>query len=171
MQNAIDDSKKSEHYEGRATRLENDTTISSDDPAAVKKLKEKLIKLEEQREKIKAYNKEQKKKGESIADAYHLSNLGQNIRSVKLRIEYLNKQENIEEIEETYGEITLKTDKDDNRVRLIFPGKPDDAVRTKLKQNGFRWSPYNGAWQRQLNNWSIRLAKEIAQEVKNGQVS
>jgi hypothetical protein len=149
------------------THLINDTTISSDDPAAVKKLKEKLTKLEEKREKIKAYNKEQKKKGEPIADAYHLSNLSQNIRSVKLRIEYLKKQENIEEIEETYGDITLKTDKDYNRVRLIFPGKPDDAIRAKLKSNGFRWSPYNGAWQRQLNSWALRLAKEIAQEVAN----
>ena len=131
--------------------------------AAIKKLQEKLIKLEGDREKIKEYNKEQRKKGESGADSYHLSNLGQNIRSVKQRIEYLKKQENIQDIEEIYGEITLKVDKEDNRVRLIFPGKPSEEIRTKLKSNGFRWSPYNVAWQRQLNNWSLKLAKDIAQ--------
>ncbi len=157
--------EKADYYKQKADGTENNNAISSDDPAAVKKLKDKLQKLEEQREKIKQHNKEQRKKGESGADSYHLSNLSQNINSVKKRIVYLQKQESIQEVEEKYGEITLKVDKDDNRVRLLFPGKPSDEVRTKLKSKGFRWSPYNGAWQRQLNEWSIRIARELAQEV------
>ena len=36
------------------------------------------------------------------------------------------------------------------RVQFIFPGKPDDETRTMLKENGFRWAPSQGAWQRQL---------------------
>ena len=40
---------------------------------------------------------------------------------------------------------------DENRIQLIFDGKPPAAVRGILKSNGFRWSPYNTAWQRNLN--------------------
>lgn len=38
----------------------------------------------------------------------------------------------------------------EDRLQLIFPGKPSDATRAVLKGRGFRWSPRNGAWQRQL---------------------
>lgn len=36
------------------------------------------------------------------------------------------------------------------RLQLMFDGKPDDDIRAVLKKNGFRWSPKNGTWQRQL---------------------
>lgn len=41
---------------------------------------------------------------------------------------------------------------DENRLQIIFEGKPDAAIRSELKSNGFRWAPSQGAWQRQLNN-------------------
>lgn len=44
-------------------------------------------------------------------------------------------------------------------VQLVFPGKPSEAVRTILKGYGFRWSPYEGAWQRQLNNAGRQAAQ------------
>lgn len=50
----------------------------------------------------------------------------------------------------------------DKRIRLVFEGKPDDAVRTRLKHGGFRWAPSVGAWQAFINNRSRYLAKEIA---------
>ena len=37
-----------------------------------------------------------------------------------------------------------------NRMNLYFDGIPSDEVRTILKKNGFRWSPYINAWTRQL---------------------
>ena len=46
------------------------------------------------------------------------------------------------------GSISL--DYDDNRLRIHYDDKPDPETITKLKQNGFRWSPRNKAWQAQL---------------------
>ncbi|HEV7352574.1 MAG TPA: hypothetical protein VGN74_05535 [Brevundimonas sp.] len=47
------------------------------------------------------------------------------------------------------------------RLQLIFPGKPDAATIAKLKENGFRWSPREGAWQRHLNNASRWAAERV----------
>ena len=41
---------------------------------------------------------------------------------------------------------------EENRLQIVFEGKPDAAIRAELKSNGFRWAPSQGAWQRQLNN-------------------
>ena len=38
----------------------------------------------------------------------------------------------------------------DNRLRLVFDGKPSAEVRSVLKRRGWRWSPSNMTWQRQL---------------------
>lgn len=38
----------------------------------------------------------------------------------------------------------------DDRLQLIFDDKPNEDLRTALKRNGYRWSPRNKAWQRQL---------------------
>lgn len=40
----------------------------------------------------------------------------------------------------------------EDRLQIIFPGKPDSETISKLKSNGFRWSPRFMAWQRQLNS-------------------
>ena len=47
------------------------------------------------------------------------------------------------------------------RVQLRFPGKPDDATRTLLKSHGFRWSPSQNAWQRQLTGNGKYAAKQV----------
>ena len=39
-----------------------------------------------------------------------------------------------------------------DRLQLRFPDKPDASVRSELKSRGFRWSPKEGAWQRQLTD-------------------
>ena len=53
---------------------------------------------------------------------------------------------------------------EENRLQLFYPGKPSEGVRTKLKHNGFRWSPTTGAWQRRLNNNARWAAENVLKE-------
>lgn len=44
----------------------------------------------------------------------------------------------------------VRLDYSDDRVRIIYNERPEKELITKLKSNGFKWSPSNSAWQRQL---------------------
>ena len=157
--------KKAEYYECKANNAQSSNSVSSDDPEAVQKLKEKLVKLEAEREAIKKYNKEAKKNGKEKTPAYMLSNLGANIRSVKQRIEHLLKLSNMETSEETIGDITLVKNVEENRVQIIFPSKPSKETIEKLKRSGFKWAPSQEAWQRHLGAYAENLAKQIIEEI------
>ncbi len=69
------------------------------------------------------------------------------------------KGQTFEEIE-TNGLILRKNTALD-RVQLIFPEKPDEEFRKDLKRSGFRWSPREGAWQRQLTRNGLYAANGI----------
>lgn len=48
---------------------------------------------------------------------------------------------------------------EDERYRIIFDGKPEQSVINLLKFNGFKWSPKNKAWQRQITTnarWAVK---------------
>ncbi|RMH38404.1 MAG: hypothetical protein D6694_12480, partial [Gammaproteobacteria bacterium] len=53
-----------------------------------------------------------------------------------------------------------------NRLKIEFPGKPDPDMIAELKRRGFRWSPRNKAWQRQLTNNARYAAQEILKRIK-----
>ena len=48
-----------------------------------------------------------------------------------------------------------------NRLQILFDGKPDEETRAALKSNGFRWSPKNQAWQRQLTRNAEYAARQV----------
>lgn len=48
-----------------------------------------------------------------------------------------------------------------NRLQILFDEKPDEGTRAKLKSHGFRWSPRNEAWQRQLTQNAEYDARHI----------
>lgn len=50
----------------------------------------------------------------------------------------------------------------DNRVQIMFDTKPDYAMITKLKGQGWRWAPSVGAWQRRLTNAARYSAIQLA---------
>lgn len=85
-----------------------------------------------------------------------------NIRTVKERIALLENRSTDETQEETIGAATIVDNVEENRVQILFPGKPAEEIRTLLKQNGFRWSPSNGAWQMHRSPMALHRAREIA---------
>ena len=101
---------------------------------------------------------------------FETKNNGANIRRIEARIAQLTRERAsaVPVERELDGGITWREDPDENRLMLIFPGKPPEATRGILKRCGFRWSPTNGAWQRQLNNGARQSAewalKQIAEQ-------
>lgn len=188
---SIEAQEKADYYEQKADSV-GKAGISSDDPEAVAKLKEKLTRLEERREKIKKIRKIMRNDNEQEArqglkdfglkdetidalytpdfagrlgiPAYELKNLGSNIRSVKKRIEKLKAQAQRETKAYQIGDVEVIQNAEANRLQLFFPGKPDQAIRDQLKSGGFRWTPSLKCWQAYLNAGALYNAKKILGE-------
>ena len=162
--------------------------ISADDPQAVSKLEKKLEKLEASQELMKAVNAYYRKHGTldgcphltpqgienlkaDMASGWHyekkpfqswqLSNNSAEIRRVKGRIEDLTRHKEAAYVGWEFEGGTVEINREANRLQIFFEGKPDASVREELKSNGFRWSPKAEAWQRQLNDTTIRVADRI----------
>jgi len=160
---AIELSDKADYYKHRAENISNN--ISSDDDNAINLLKEKLEKLEAEREMMKKANQDYRRGTLKVNDVpflrYQLSNLAQNIKSIKTRIDLLNKISQVEDSEKTENGITLKIDKGENRVMFMFDAIPDEEIRKNLKRNGFKWSPTRSAWVRMITPHAIYISNEI----------
>lgn len=161
MRKSIEASKKADYYESKVKNLENNYAISQDDPEAIKRLKEKIASLEEQKAKTKALPNKPRDYSFSDVDmrSVHLTSLGAEIRRCKKRIETLKKLDKVEAQEWKNNDITLEVNKDENRIMVFFPYKPDEETRAKLKRHGFRWSPRNTAWQSYINDYNLDFAK------------
>lgn len=163
--------------------------ISSDDPQAVEKLEAKLATLEKRQEMMKAANAAIRMKDPAKGDAklaelgytpediaklrapdfcgrigypaYELQNNNANIRRIRGRIAELKKrtESTPEGWEFDGGRVVVNTA--ENRLQIIFDGKPNADVRTELKGEGFRWAPSQGAWQRQLTDNAMRAARRL----------
>src|SRR3546814_11872509 len=97
---------------------------------------------------------------------YALQNNNANIRRLKARIPRVEAIQNADETQEQFGDIEYR--EQDGRVWLVFPGKPADDVRGKLRSRGFKWSPTRGAWVRQLSEAARYYGRQIAQRVPAG---
>ena len=163
--------------------------ISADDPQAVQKLEAKLEKLQAAQDTMKAVNAYYRKhktldgcpnlSAESIekmksemSSQWHiedkpypswaLSNNNAEIRRVKGRIAELTKKQETAYAGWEFDGGTVEANKEDNRLQIFFEEKPDEKTRETLKENGFRWSPKAGAWQRQLNDNAIYAADRLS---------
>ena len=52
------------------------------------------------------------------------------------------------------------------RLQLFFESKPEQKVRDILKSNGFKWTPSQSAWQRQLTNNSRYALEQVINQLK-----
>lgn len=179
--------EKAEYFERKAQAAENNTAISSDDPEALAKLKEKLESLQISQTRMKQINAYYKKNGtcrgfhglsDELADklvedmrhhpwdkrpfaAYALANNNQNINTVKKRIAQLTEAKELgyQGWEFDGGKVLANADM--NRLQIFFDEIPDEEVRRELKGRGFKWARSVGAWQRQLTDNAIYAASRV----------
>lgn len=164
--------------------------ILSGDAQAIELLEEKLESLKENQEMMKAVNKAVKLKDTAKGDeqlkdmgysddqiknfrepdfcgrigypSYALQNNNANIKRIESRLNSLRaaKEKGNQEAENKFCKVVENADI--MRLQLFFEGKPEDKVRDILKGNGFKWSPKNGCWQRQLTaNAKYALSRVI----------
>jgi hypothetical protein len=190
MRQSIEADKKAKYYAGKAHSMENNYAISSDDPEAVTKLKEKLAGLEKTQELMKACNKiikSNKPNEVKIAEmivtglpekyateilkpdffnhigfpSYKLTNNNQNMNTVRKRIDELCKRATLVTTENEINGVKIIDNIEENRLQAFFNGKPSEEIRDRLKHSGFRWSPFNGCWQSYRNQHSKDALESI----------
>ena len=187
--------EKAEHYQRKA-EIVGTGGISSDDPAALIKLREKLAQQEAAHEKMKAANVVIRKnagrpdaqiealislgfKNSQAVDlinpnqfggagfaSFSLSNSNARINSTKARIAVLERARTRESKEIEDAFYTYREDTNENRIMFIFDGKPNEATRAILKRFSFKWSPSRGAWVRQITSNALWAAQEVRKALR-----
>jgi hypothetical protein len=177
--------KEAEALEQRADRSERSGAISSDDPDAIDKLRERLASVEHDRERMNVANLAVRSANprdalrtigfsESLIEKaltpdpmghigfppYALKNASAEAARLRERIRLLEARAARPSPTPLFG-FGVRIEEADNRVRIIFDTKPDEATRAALKGSGFRWSPNAGAWQRHASNAAWSEAKRI----------
>jgi len=163
---SFETNEKAAYYEDRVKSIEKNNSISSDDPEAVQRLKEKLDGVLKEIVYWKTIKKaEPRTYDSSPEDArwYMLDNRNAEKRRILKRIEEIQNLSQVE-TDQTINGIRIFTD--ENRVKIEFGYKPSEETRTKLKHGGFRWSPFNQTWQSFLKPHYILRAVEIVKEEK-----
>ena len=165
MGKALELQAEAERAESRADAAASSTAISSDDPDALAKLRAKLVEMEAERERYKAYNRQARKEKREQLPAYKLTNLGANIRRVQQRIKELEQALDREPPADVEcGAWSCTWDRDDNRIRVYSPRPASQDERhgraQMFKSAGFVWSRANSAWQRQatIDGWHKAVA-------------
>lgn len=183
---AVELAKEAGALERRADRSERVNAISSDDPDAIEKLRTKLASVENDRTRMAEANRAVRSANPRAALAaigfsaaliekaltpdpmgnigfppYALRNAAAEANRLRERIKLLEQRVTKLAPATLYG-FGVRIEEADNRVRVIFDAKPDEATRGELKRAGFRWSPTSGAWQRHASNAAWYEAKRIA---------
>jgi len=167
IERSFEESEKAAYYEQKASAVESNTAISSDDPEAIEKLEEKLAELQENHEALKAENKRRRKAGEAPYEWYVLPYSLADIKRCKERIAQLKARRERGPVEKEYDGFKYVENVEDNRVQFFFKDIPAAEIRAELKSNGFRWARSVGAWQRQLTGnglWAAKCVIKFIQE-------
>ena len=183
MRKGVELSRKADELERCAERV-GTAGISSDDPNAIAKLRAELASLESAQERMKRANRFARRGDRAGLAAlrfsdrqvdelltpdycgrigfpgYATANNNANIRRVKQRIGDLEARSQTSATEPIVGDgWTISEDLDENRIIVRFDAKPSRELLSKLRENGFRWSPTRGAHVRMRSNGAIYAAK------------
>lgn len=145
--------------------------ISREDPQAIEKLQAKLEECEDMQKKMKSINAYHKRRcayiehliltKEQPYPSYVLANNNAEIRRLKKRIEELSKDKELGFVGWKFEGGEAIANDELCRLQIVFDEKPSEEQIYKLKLNGFKWSPTNQAWQRQLNQNAIYAADRL----------
>jgi hypothetical protein len=173
-------SREAQETARRASNAEASNAVSSDDPDAIDKLRAQLDEARALHARTLDVNARLRKGETCDVDAEMGWSAGRwgIVRSLGNRtVPTTNGAANVRRIEARIGELerraaapalapvvvgAVRIEECDNRVRLVFAGKPADDVRATLKSHGFRWSPSEGAWQRMATEDARYWARKIA---------
>ena len=188
-------SEKANQAAEKIAIVRDNTAISTDDPEAILKLKEKLTHAEldhTMKKAANAYYRKHKTIDEGFLyynelggvlrmlefalkwnnpTMYHTTNTNAKVKSIKERIARLERLADLaekgnKEIEFEGG--SLLVNYDINRIQFFFDSIPDVDIRTKLKGSGFKFSKYNNnAWQRQITGNANYAARVVLDYMKN----
>lgn len=196
MDKAVKLSDKAIYFEQKAIAAENNNAIYLEDEDSIERLQEKVEQLSKYQEQMKAGNKiiRSKKLSEiekldqlkelGLSDetalkymqpwyygskgfpSFMLTNNNARLNNAKERLAKAEKLKSAESKEYVINDIKVVENTTENRLQLFFDGKPSDEIRTELKRNAFRWSPYNCCWQSYLNRYQIDRAKTILNKIQ-----
>lgn len=190
---AFEELSKAEYYEKKAATV-GTGGISSDDPDAIAKLKEKLEGMQKNQELMKNCNKvirKFKNKESQLAELvklgisqdnaeklleddgfapYALKNNNANMGRVKERISELEKTQNLSAQAEEYESFSYELDSLDNRIVFTFTGKPDEETRKILKSHSFKFSPSRSpkgrsVWVRKVTLNALHDARRVKKQL------
>ena len=95
---------------------------------------------------------------------YELTSLRSKTKRIQTRLDDLDKlQQSVPDLGMEFAGGTIVRNTTANRLQIIFDDIPTADIRQALKNHGFRWSPRNQAWQRQLT----KNAEYDAQKILN----
>ena len=147
---AVEADKKADYYADRAESV-GKAGISADDANAIQKLAEKYKHTVDSAERRRIIDR--------VISIHETGLKNKEIQAKQESGNYTN----------PYADLGFSVDRntDINRLQLKFDGKPDEATRSILKSNGFRWSPREGAWQRQLGSSADSALNWVAQKLRD----
>lgn len=142
---SVEEGKKADYYAQKAESV-GKAGISADDANAIAKLAQKY---------------------KSVSDSAERRRIIDRVIDIDKRTRAIKQAQDSGSAED-YSDLGFDVERNTgiNRLQLKFSGIPSGEIRTKLKSYGFRWSPRESAWQRQLTGNAEYSFKRLVEELR-----
>ena len=98
---------------------------------------------------------------------YQLTSVNNRIKTLQAKVDAMKKADEINNSlggeDMVLAGVSIILNKEADRIQLDFPSKPSRDVIAILKKNGWKWSPSNQVWQRQLTENAMRNARTMVE--------